>query len=255
MSQLDAHIAAFQPISLNEMDAVALMNRIDTKYLVPRSSVAEMLDRLTNDYRALTITDKRLFQYRTIYFDTSDKQMLHEHLRGKLNREKIRTREYVGTNTRFLEVKFKTNKGRTIKKRVKKVGEMTSINQEETAFLEEQSAFKANTLAPVITVSFKRVTLVSNDLTERITLDFGLTFQSEDNEKAVEDLVIVEMKRDSQHANDSVAAQVLKDLSAHPSSLSKYCIGMILLNETGKYNRYKPKLLKLNKLSTHGDIW
>lgn len=237
------------------MDAVALMNRIDTKYLVPRSSVTEMLDRLTSDYRALTINDKRLFQYRTIYFDTTDKTMLHEHLRGKLNREKVRTREYVGTDTRFLEVKFKTNKGRTIKKRVRKVGEMTSIDQEETAFLEEQSAFKANALAPVITVSFKRVTLVSKELTERITLDFGLTFQSDGEEKSVDDLVIVEMKRGSQQTDGSTAAKVLKDLSAHPSSLSKYCIGMILLNETGKYNRYKPKLLKLNKLSAHGNIW
>jgi len=255
VSQLDAHINSFQPISLNEMDAVALMNRIDTKYLVPRSCVAEMLAQLCNDYRALTINDKRLFQYRTIYFDTSDKRMLHEHLRGKLNREKVRAREYVGTDTRFLEVKFKTNKGRTIKNRVRKLGEMNTIHEGETTFLEEQSSFKAGTLAPVITVTFNRVTLVSNELTERITLDFGLTFQSEDKEKAVEDLVIVEMKRDSQHADGSVAATVLKDLSAHPSSLSKYCIGMILLNETGKYNRYKPKLLKLNKLSTHGDIW
>jgi hypothetical protein len=51
----------------------------------------------------------------------------------------------------------------------------------------------------------------------------------------IDNLVIVEMKRDSQHASDSVAARRLKELSAHPSSMSKYCIGMVLLNETGKY--------------------
>lgn len=255
MSQLDSHIESFSPISLDEMDAVALMNRIDTKYLVPVSSALEMLNQLTDGYKTLTISGKRLFQYRTVYFDTADKQMLHEHLRGKLNREKVRAREYVGTDSRFLEVKLKTNKGRTIKNRIKKTGEISSINESEVSFLANQSAFVADVLEPVITVSFKRVTLVSKELTERITLDFGLTFQSGSEEKTVDNLVIVEMKRGTQQASASNAANVLKELSAHPSSLSKYCIGMILLNETGKYNRYKPKLLKLNKLSDNGNIW
>ena len=35
MISIDSHIKAFDPISLDEMDSVALMNRVDTKYLVP----------------------------------------------------------------------------------------------------------------------------------------------------------------------------------------------------------------------------
>lgn len=255
MISIDSHIEAFDSISLEEMDSVALMNRVDTKYLVPASLASEFLSGVEENYSALTIGAKRLFQYKTVYFDTPDKQMLHEHLRGKLNREKVRAREYVGTDSRFLEVKFKTNKGRTIKTRIQKTGDLTTIDPLESGFLKNESGYANQELSPAISVSFKRVTLVSKELTERITLDFGLTFQSEEGEKTVDNLVIVEMKRDSQQASDSIAARKLKDLSAHPSSMSKYCIGMVLLNETGKYNRYKPKLLKLNKLSADGNIW
>lgn len=255
MTSIDAHIDAFDPITLKEMDSVALMNRVDTKYLVPVSLADEFLLSVRNDYAALTIDDKRMFQYRTVYFDTPERQMLHEHLRGKLNREKVRTREYVGTDAKFLEVKFKTNKGRTIKTRIRKTGSLSTIAPAETLFLQNESNYSNQELSPAITVAFNRVTLVSKKLTERITLDFGLSFRSDEGEKTVDNLVIVEMKRDSQHASNSIAAGKLKELSTHPSSMSKYCIGMILLNETGKYNRYKPKLLKLNKISEDGNIW
>jgi hypothetical protein len=251
----EKHIESFDPISLNEMDSVALMNRVDTKYLVSTAVGADFLESIKNEYSALTIDDKRLFKYRTVYFDTPEKQMLHEHLRGKLNREKVRSREYVGTDSRFLEVKFKTNKGRTVKTRIRKSGQLESIEDSEQPFLTKESAYADQDLSPVIAVLFNRVTLVGKALKERITLDFGLTFRSDEGTKEIDNLVIVEMKRDSQHSLDSVTAQNLKALSAYPSSLSKYCIGMILLNETGKYNRYKPKLLKLNKLSEHGNIW
>ena len=255
MISIDSHIEAFEPISLSEMDSVALMNRVDTKYLIPANLASEFLSSIKENYSSLTIGDNRLFQYRTVYFDTPDKQMLHEHLRGKLNREKVRAREYVGTDSRFLEVKFKTNKGRTVKIRIQKTGDLTTIDPLEAGFLQSESNYADQELSPAISVSFKRVTLVSKELKERITLDFGLTFKADEGEKVVDNLVIVEMKRDSQHASDSAAARRLKELSAHPSSMSKYCIGMVLLNETGKYNRYKPKLLKLNKLSTDGNIW
>lgn len=255
MISLEKHIESFDPISLNEMDSVALMNRVDTKYLVPNSVGEEFLQSIQEDYSVLTIDGKRLFPYQTVYFDTPEKLMLHEHLRGKLNREKVRSREYVGTDTRFLEVKFKTNKGRTVKTRIRKSGDLSLIEDSEHSFLSKESAFSGANLDAVLTVMFNRVTLVSKARKERITLDFGLTFRSEDGTKTIDNLMIVEMKRDSRHTLDSIAAQNLKELSAHPSSLSKYCIGMVLLNETGKYNRYKPKLLQLNKITNHGNIW
>lgn len=237
------------------MDAVALMNRVDTKYLISKEIAVTALSELIENYRVLEIAEKRLFQYRTIYFDTEDHHMLTEHLRGKLNREKIRAREYVGTDARFLEVKLKTNKGRTIKTRIKKTGGLDVLVPEEGEFLKSAASHAAEDLRPVSEITFNRTTLVSKTGQERVTFDFNLSFSHNEKQKGLPELVIVEMKRDTEGASSSKAASVLKQLSAQPSSMSKYCIGMILLNETDRYNRYKPKLLKLNKLSANGNIW
>ena len=95
------------------MDSVALMNRTDTKYQVSLENVEKALEDLKDHYQILEIAGSRMFQYKTIYFDTEDKHLLNEHLRGKLNRTKVRAREYVGSSTRFFELKLKTNKQRS----------------------------------------------------------------------------------------------------------------------------------------------
>lgn len=237
------------------MDSVALMNRVDTKYLVPAENALSIMQSVSDNYCVLEISEKRLFEYRTVYFDTDERLLLNEHLRGKLNREKVRAREYVGTNTRFFEVKLKTNKGRTVKKRIPKSDGLSSIQPNEGEFVAQHANVSASLLEPAMTVHFQRATLVSTENKERITFDFRLGFDNEEVNKDVSDLVIVELKRDAKAAHRTPIMDAMKEASAHPSSLSKYCIGMILLNETDRYNRYKPKLLTLNKISTHGDIW
>ncbi|MGB0368162.1 MAG: polyphosphate polymerase domain-containing protein [Flavobacteriales bacterium] len=255
MNPLESSIAGFKPISLKEMDAVALMNRTDTKYLASKQEVLAVLDFLSDKYRVLQIADKRLFEYRTIYFDTSDKNLLYQHLRGKLNRVKVRAREYVGTTSRFFEVKHKSNKGNTIKSRIPKSDNLRVIEGKEAEFLSSVSELDAESLQPVVEINFKRITLVSLEYNERITFDFQLTFSGKKEPKTVEDLVIVEMKRDASSAARTPIMKALKRQGIYPSSMSKYCLGMILMDETQRYNKYKPKLLKLNKLSTHGNIW
>jgi inorganic triphosphatase YgiF len=255
MSSLENIIGAYTPISLSDMDSVALMNRIDTKHQVSVLSGLDILQQLSKDYRILEIEGKRKFQYVTTYYDTADRFMLNEHLRGKLNRTKVRVRKYVESNKTFLEVKLKTNKGRTIKSRIEKIGDANVIDTQEADFLNGKSSVAANKLNPVIDLDFYRVTLVSTAFKERITFDFNLTFSKQGQSKPVDDLVIVELKRDSEGALRSPITKVLKKLAARPSSMSKYCTGMILFNETNRYNRYKPKLLKLNQLSSNGNIW
>ena len=255
MISLDNILAKFKPIGLKEMDAVALMNRTDTKFLASKQVVETVLTQLEDVYQVLEMSEKRMFKYRTVYFDTTNKDLLYDHLRGKLNRVKVRSREYVGSAKSFFEVKLKTNKGKTVKSRIPKITNLNSIETDEAEFLHSVSSLKADMLQPVVEVSFNRTTLVSLEHKERVTFDFELEYSSKGEQKLVEDLVIVELKRDSFASQRSPVLTELKQNSVYPSSLSKYCLGMILLDETKKYNRYKPKLLKLNKLSTHGNIW
>ena len=69
----------FRPISLDEMDAVALLNRIDTKFVMSTGQLMSALAALQTDYRILSIDDQRLNHYRTLYFDTPDFELYNLH--------------------------------------------------------------------------------------------------------------------------------------------------------------------------------
>ncbi|MCE9538823.1 MAG: VTC domain-containing protein, partial [Bacteroidetes bacterium] len=119
MKNLNSILAEFSPITLKEMDGVKLMDRIDTKYVFTVQQLPVLLEQLKNDYKILTVEGNRLSRYESLYFDTKNFDLYHCHHRRKPNRYKIRFRKYVESNLHFFEVKFKNNKGRTIKNRVK----------------------------------------------------------------------------------------------------------------------------------------
>ena len=93
------------------------MRRYDQKFTLNTSQFQVVFPLLAKDYHCLTIENQQLFEYTTDYYDCNDYSMFHNHHNGKLNRYKIRFRDYVNTKNSFLEVKFKTNKGETIKYR------------------------------------------------------------------------------------------------------------------------------------------
>lgn len=104
----------FTPITLEEMKGVKLMNRKDTKYVVPLATVYAILQRSADDYYVQTNVDgKSVVAYNTVYLDTPDMQMYNIHETGRKRREKIRMRTYMDTGETFLEVKDQNNHGRT----------------------------------------------------------------------------------------------------------------------------------------------
>lgn len=170
----------FDPITLKEMDSVKLMNRTDTKYTFNRAQFDEVLKEILKDYRVLEIEGKRVSRYKTLYYDTDDYALYTRHHNGELNRYKIRHRSYLESNIGFLEVKFKSNKGRTVKDRIKKK-EVPFIWESETeTFLKEMLPFNPHDLKPVIWVNYSRLTLVNKTSAERLTIDLDLEFEQND---------------------------------------------------------------------------
>src|ERR1041384_2152206 len=92
-------IDKYQPITLEEMDNVKLMNRTDTKYTFHISRLDEVLEMVMENYRVLEINGKRISNYKTLYYDTNGLELYHKHQSGKLNRYKVRHRTYVDSNT------------------------------------------------------------------------------------------------------------------------------------------------------------
>ncbi len=239
----------FDPIVLADMDKVGFMNRIDTKFVFSASRIQDLLSGLNRYYKVLEINNMRAFSYNTTYLDTLDYLFFNQHVTGKLERNKVRFRNYEATGITFLEVKRRTNKNRTVKWRIKNsmsAGE--TCDEKAVEFLQKHVSLSSLLLKPVTINRFTRITLVGLDLRERVTLDLNLSFSDPDGNYAeIPYIAIAELKRESGSYN-SPFAKVLKTLSVRPTGFSKYCVGTSILYDVPRSNKIKPKLLLINKI-------
>lgn len=237
----------FEPISLDEMDGVKLMNRTDTKYTFNREQFAAVMQQVLPQYRILEIEGKRASRYKTLYYDTSDYRLYARHHAGGLNRYKIRHRTYLESNIGFLEVKFKSNKGRTVKDRIRKKEVPLLWEADTETFLKEMLPFDPHTLKPVIWVNYSRITLVNKTSAERVTIDIDLEYEQGDVRKNLSNLVIAEVKQERRAASPFIKA--MKRFHIREGAISKYCMGIALTGgENVKRNNFKEKLLNLKHI-------
>lgn len=228
MNQIDEILQSYKPITLEEIDTINLMDRIDTKFIVPISILYELLE-VVSDYYVLEINGFRNSLYDTTYFDTINYDMFMDHAYDIENRQKIRVRKYLCNDLKFLEIKTKVDEGRTLKKRikVKHKGLKRKKNQE---FIKEHSKYDLSVLQKSLRTKFERFTLVNPEKTERITIDTSLHFINKkmNKEVYVEDVAILELKRNKKQ--DSRIKAFLDEHDIKSIGFSKYCFGMCLTN-------------------------
>lgn len=242
-------IHSFAPISLEQMAGVKLMNRTDTKFVTTTSRLRLLLQMARNDYYIQEIDGERNLEYDTTYFDTRGYDMYMQHQWNHTNRQKIRFRTYCISGLQFMEVKTKNNHGRTKKKRIE-VSDMDVMESEKQQFLSQHLHYGADTLQPALRNHFRRLTLVNRAKTERLTIDSALTFHNLQSGRQMDmaDLVIIELKRDG--LIYSPVLDMLRRLRIHPHGFSKYCMGSALTNPALPVNRFKRKLIEINKIIT-----
>ena len=245
----------FDPITLDEMSGIRLMNRTDTKFVTTRPMLLRLLEMARNDYYAQEIDGQRIAAYYTVYFDTPDCNMYTVHETGHTNRQKLRVRSYVDSHLNFLEVKTKNNRGRTKKKRVSlddfNPDDSSAFNVQSSLFNEFLSAnlrYDPMTLSRHLENRFSRITLVNKGKTERLTIDTNLRFHNvvTGSDRSMNDIVIIELKRDG--LVPSPILRMLRELRIKPHGFSKYVIGSALTNSALHCNRLKPKLNDIQKL-------
>jgi len=238
-------LSDFSPISLAEMDKVKLMDRMDSKFVFSFTKLAPVLKSLWDQYKVLTINSAKVFSYRTEYYDTPNLAMFSDHHNGKLNRYKIRQREYIESQIRFLEIKFKTNKGRVIKDRIERIPDVP-VNFD--SFITRHTPYNPENLDVTLVNNFNRFTLVDNNLQERVTVDFNLSFSDMVRELDLKELVVIEVKQNKNNRNGAIFNS-LRANSLRPESFSKYCLGISLLHRHNKFNNFKRTINLVNKLS------
>ena len=242
-------INTFAPISLEQMSGVKLMNRTDTKFVTTTDRLRLLLQMACNDYYVQEIDGGRNLEYDTTYFDTTAFDMYNQHQWNHTNRQKIRFRTYCVSGLQFMEVKTKNNHGRTKKKRME-VTDMNLAEQAKSDFIGKHLRYGVDTLQPALNNHFSRITLVNKTKTERLTIDSALHFHNivSGVDKDMGDLVIIELKRDGQVY--SPVLEMLRQLRIHPHGFSKYCMGSALTNPDLRVNRFKRKLIEINKILT-----
>lgn len=239
------------PITLAEMRHVKLMNRIDTKYVLSYDEVVALLERSASaGYRVQHIDNARAVGYDTLYYDTPERQMYLMHHNRVLTRQKIRTRTYEASGITFLEVKNKTNRGRTKKERIaiaRSHFEAFADDGDALAFFTLRSAFRPEDITPAIATRFLRMTLVNAMLTERITIDLDLRYRDVRSGRtaSIEGMAILELKQDG--LTRSTMKELLRDMRIAPLKVSKYCLATMLTVEGVKHNRFKAKLRDIEK--------
>ena len=246
-------LAQFDPITLEEMESVKLMNRIDTKFVTSLSKLAAILELAKSEYFVQSIDGLRINRYDTLYYDTPDLTMYTQHHDRRMVRQKVRIRTYVDSDgLSFLEIKNKNNKGKTKKKRITVSDQQVILHptDEVTEFMDKRCWYDWPKLLPELRTAFSRITLVNKGKTERLTIDLHLVWSNLQTgvDKTFENMVIIELKRDGNSPSPMLG--IMHQLRIKPLKISKYCVGTALTNSSVKRNRFKLKIRKIEKLIT-----
>jgi hypothetical protein len=225
-------VDVFTPISLIDLTAQAeLLQRYDTKYLMPISQLPDVYQALASHMMVLEHNGTRSTSYTTSYYDTSDLKSYHDHLKGRRKRFKIRARHYEHDNDGYLEIKIKKPRGQTLKVRwtvnVLNLGDslnhehMTSIND---SLLSASYDHTDDHYVRTLETTFDRITLFDVTSHERITIDTSLAASYASRTLDLgRHCVIIEIKSPSQVGH---AHRLFTNLGIRPINISKYCAAL-----------------------------
>jgi VTC domain len=249
-----AHLALFRSIGLDALNSkAAMLERLDNKYVVHRSVLEAACNEFARSFDILEIDGQRAFTYETCYFDDANHGCYHDHHQGRRRRLKVRVRRYVDAGLCFVEVKLKDKRGITVKKRLKvdwdeyRTLGARALEHVERSHRDLYGEPFGRELAPVLEMSYRRITLVAREGGERMTIDQGISFLRADGQSTTDpDLFVVETK--SANGNGQADA-ILRGLHQHPTDgCSKYCVGMAATGAVSRFNRFRPALRKLGQL-------
>jgi hypothetical protein len=233
-------LAPFEPITLAQMDATALLDRSEVKYVLPQNLLTSLLPELRGAYRVLVVAEQPCSRYRTLYFDTADLELYRRHHAGAQERYKVRTREYVDSRVAFLEVKHKIGSSHTVKNRIPIDDMLTDLTAQAAAFVDDICPYPAEALHARLWNHYTRITLVNKCRLERVTLDLGLAFTWGETRVALPGIVVAEVKYQG-HRQASEFVRLMRAHHVRDTSFSKYCMGVSWLYPDVKHNQFKAK--------------
>jgi hypothetical protein len=239
-------LAAIDRASLALLEQRELQQRTDTKFVLPRAWLADLLDELAGSYRVLFAAESPVARYVTRYYDTASFDLFNDHRRGRRKRFKVRVRHYPERELSYLEIKGRAGGDETHKWRRERPYLSEELSSDDTAFIAQNARVDGRALSPVLVNRFHRVTLIGVSLPERITFDMGVRFNADGEEEELPRVLIAEVKQ-ARLSRQSPLLRALGRRGARPESASKYCIGALLLYPHLRGNRLLPSLRALGQ--------
>ena len=246
-STLEESLKEFRSISLKEMNKARLMNRLDNKFLLNLSQLEELLPELQKHYDVLEIKGSPMQNYTSYYYDTKDFDMYKDHHNRRANRYKVRQRVYNNSGDSFFEIKCKNNKGFTNKVRIETEKAHSHIPSKYFDFISNNTPYHALQLRRVMENNFDRFTLTNHKRNQRITVDTGITCWYGNKPLELPNLVVAEIKS-TRDDIDKTIFNLFQQNGIHAGSMSKYSLGMAMLNPDLKSNLFKQRIHTLNKI-------
>ena len=245
MQDIINQITPFNSINLNDLNKIVLSRRVDSKFIINTSDITLLLSLINNYYDILEVKGNRILKYSTVYFDTLKYNLYIDHHNNVLDRFKVRIRTYEKSNQSFLEIKKRTNKKTTEKVRIQ-ILKTDTLSAKHYNFIKANTYKYNNNLIKSIENNFNRITLISKNKNERISIDFNINFLMVNKSLYLHNLVVLEIKREDVKLS-GVILKALKSVNAQPIRFSKYCIGMSYIYPHLKQNNFKKIRLKIDK--------
>lgn len=243
MYHFEEILSTWNTVSLQELESVALIRRIDTKFVMKQDQLVQLLGLIQHDHKVLAIEERRIFNYHTIYFDTPDFQFYLDHHNGLIHRMKVRKREYLDSGLKFYEIKKKLPGDQTDKTRLI-IDEMSDILSADQYNMVDYKKLNQRPLEKKLSNHFKRMTLTHVSMPERITIDTDIHFLDGERKISLPNVVILELKQ-PRYDVASPLVQILKKMRIYPGSFSKYAAGVVMLDLHKKQNQFKSQRMKI----------
>lgn len=245
-------LSRFPTIGLSSLGKEHLQDRVDTKFALHQSTLPSLLTQLESSHQVLMVEGCGIQPYKNLYFDDEHLSLYRHHHDKRGNRCKVRLREYTSTNTVFFEIKQKVNKDRTQKQRIQQIALHEKLTDEATNLLRQFSPADVGPLHAKLWCDFNRITLLSPNHDERMTVDYNITIRNAQRTKAYTGLALIEVKHDSNRPSSFDA--LAKQNQIKKISISKYIMGTAHLHPELKQNNFRMKLLAIEKIMNKNGV-
>lgn len=239
------------PISLTDLQAEAeFLTRADRKYLVPLEMAGQIIAAIEPGTRVLDIDGRQDFTYISPYFDDAVNTAYLSAARGRASRFKVRTRLYCDSGLCMLELKVRDARGRTVKHRTAHdPTALDSLLDADRDWLREfpHVALHADALQHCMTTHYLRTTFALPGGSGRVTIDRNLAFEMPAGERrAFPSLVVIETKGPGRPTSFD---RLLWRHGYRPQSMSKFTVGLSLLDPTLPANRWHRVRTRLDAIA------